>query len=59
MGGDSSPCGPALSPVLYFLGLQKLRNWPGEFLDKWFLTGRGRATYSLGTLLGIHTRLYD
>lgn len=48
-----------LSPGLYFLGLQKLGNRPGKFLDKWLLTGRGRATSSLGTLLGIHTRLYD
>lgn len=32
-----------LSPRLYFLGPQKLRNWPGKFLDKWLLTGRGQG----------------
>ena len=58
-GGDFSlPRVTGLSPGLYFLGLQKLRNWPRKFLDKWLLTGRARPTSSLGTLTGIHTRLY-
>lgn len=42
--------------------LSKLRNWPrkflNKFLDKWLLTGRARPMSSLGTLTGIHTRLY-
>lgn len=31
----------------------------GKFLDKWLLTGRAGTAPSLGTLSGIHTRLYD
>lgn len=59
-GGDLSLLRvTVLHPGVYFLGLQKLRNWPRKFLDKWFLTGRARAPSWLGTLTGIHTRLYD
>lgn len=60
LGEDSSLLRvTALGPGLYFLGLQKLRDWPRKFLDKWLLTGRGQGGVSLGTLLGIRTRLCD
>lgn len=60
MGEDSSLLRvTAHGPGLYFLGLQKLRDWPRKFLDKWLLTGRGQGGVSLGTLLGIRTRLCD
>lgn len=55
LGGDYNLLRVAvLSPGLYFLGPQKLGNWPGKFLDKWLLTGRG-----LGCIIAWHLDWYS